>query len=207
MDEELEASQSDLLFEVQWQAGDGQAGAGQAGAGQAGAGQAGAGQAGAGQAGAGQAGAEITEPSERLTSTEAIATLLGADSFAPGPCPAGALAFVARYPEAVHVHLRRYIHSKQHLQNFAFARAIGDAVCFPDTPMSVVNRLHQAERQAADRAFAAEFLAPLESVIKMSNNGCDLDEIAESFNVSRRVVIHQIGNQDRIRQSCAALAA
>ena len=35
VDEELEASQSDLLFEVQWQAGDGQAGAGQAGAGQA----------------------------------------------------------------------------------------------------------------------------------------------------------------------------
>ncbi len=36
VDEELEASQSDLLFEVQWQAGDGQAGAGQAGAGEAG---------------------------------------------------------------------------------------------------------------------------------------------------------------------------
>ena len=36
MDEELEASQCDLLFEVQWQAGDGQAGAGQAGAGAAG---------------------------------------------------------------------------------------------------------------------------------------------------------------------------
>jgi predicted transposase YdaD len=36
VDEELEASQSDLLFEVQWQAGDGQAGAGQAGAGAAG---------------------------------------------------------------------------------------------------------------------------------------------------------------------------
>ena len=36
VDEELEASQCDLLFEVQWQAGDGQAGAGQAGAGAAG---------------------------------------------------------------------------------------------------------------------------------------------------------------------------
>ena len=36
VDEELEASQSDLLFEVQWQAGAGQAGAGQAGAGEAG---------------------------------------------------------------------------------------------------------------------------------------------------------------------------
>ena len=36
VDEELEASQSELLFEVQWQAGDGQAGAGQAGAGAAG---------------------------------------------------------------------------------------------------------------------------------------------------------------------------
>ena len=151
--------------------------------------------------------AEITGPSERLTSTEAIAALLGADSFAPVPSPAGAVAFVARYPEAVHIHSRRYIHSEQHLQNFAFARAIGDVVCFPDTPMSVVNRLHQAERQAAGRAFAAEFLAPVESVIKMRNSGCDLDELAGSFNVSRRVVTHQIGNQDRIRQSCAALAA
>ena len=122
--------------------------------------------------------AELTGPSERLTSTEAIAALLGADSFAPVPSPAGAVAFVARYPEAVHIHLRRYIHSEQHLQNFAFARAIGDVVCFPDTPMSVVNRLHQAERQAAGRAFAAEFLAPVESVIKMRNSGCDLDEMA-----------------------------
>ena len=151
--------------------------------------------------------AEITaDRSERLTSTATIAERLGADHFASVPGPAGALAVVARNRDEVHVHLRRHISSEQHRQNFAFARAIGDAVCFPNTPLSVVNDLHQAERQAAGRAFGAEFLAPVESILDMVDSGCGHKEIAKSFNVSRKVVEHQITNRERIRQSCTALA-
>ena len=105
------------------------------------------------------------------------------------------------------MHLRRHLKSELHLQNFAFARAIGDAICFRETPLSVVNRLHRAHRQAAGRAFAAEFLAPVDSVLDMVEDGRDPIEIAQSFNVSRRVVLLQIWNQDRIRQSFSGLAA
>ena len=75
------------------------------------------------------------------------------------------------------------------------------------TPRSVVNELRDAERQAAGRAFAAEFLAPVQSVLDMVDSGRDDYEIAGSFKVSPLVVARQIENQDRIRQACASLAA
>ena len=66
--------------------------------------------------------------------------------------------------------------------------------------------LHQAERQAAGRAFAAELLAPVESVLDMAHSGCDVDEISGSFHVSPQVIARQIENQDRIREACAGPA-
>ena len=150
----------------------------------------------------------VREPGERFTSTEVIAKKLGADDFTPTPDISGVLALVARDEEEVHVHLRNRGSAgwAPQAQNSAFARAIGDAVCFPDTRRSVVNDLHDAERQAAGRAFAAELLAPVESVLEMADSGRDDYEIAGSFNVSPQVVDRQIENQDRIRQSCASLA-
>ena len=154
--------------------------------------------------------AEITaDPGERFTSTEVIAKKLGASDFASTSAIPGVLALIARNEEDVHIHLRGREPDEWTLQaqNFAFARAIGDAVCFPDTLRSVVNELRDAERQAAGRAFAAEFLAPVQSVLDMVDSGRDDYEIAGSFKVSPQVVAHQIENQDRIRQACASLAA
>ena len=154
--------------------------------------------------------AEITaEPEERFTSTEVIARKLGTRDFAPTSAIPGVLALIARSEEDVHVHLRGHEPNEWTLQaqNFAFARAIGDAVCFPDTQRSIVNELRDAERQAAGRAFAAEFLAPVQSVLDMVDSGRDDYEIAGSFKVSPIVVAHQIENQDRIRHACASLAA
>lgn len=65
-----------------------------------------------------------------------------------------------------------------------------------------MNSLHQAERQAAGRAFAAEFLAPVDSVLEMVEGGLDDDEIAGSFNVSPQVIAWQIENRSRIREAC-----
>ena len=154
--------------------------------------------------------AEITaEPGERFISTEAIAKELGASDFATTSAIPGVLALIARNENDVHVHLRGREPDDWTLQaqNFAFARAIGDAVCFPDTPRSVVNELRDAERQAAGRAFAAEFLAPIQSVLDMADSGRDDYEIAGSFKVSPVVVAHQIENQDRIRRACAPAVA
>ena len=154
--------------------------------------------------------AEITaDPGERFTAMEAIARKLGNANFKTTSAIPGVLALVARDEKDVHIHLRDHEAYEWTLQsqNFAFARAIGDAVCFSDTPRSVVNELRDAERQAAGRAFAAEFLAPVQSILDMADSGCDDYEIAGTFKVSPLVVEHQMENQDRIRQACASLSA
>ena len=64
----------------------------------------------------------------------------------------------------------------------------------------------RTQRQAAGRAFAAEFLAPVESVLDMVESGLDDDEIAGSFHVSPQVIARQIENRDRIREACTERA-
>ena len=67
-----------------------------------------------------------------------------------------------------------------------------------------MNNLHDAERQAAGRAFAAEFLAPVEKVLDMMHDGRDIEEMSASLNVTSQVIVHRIENRDRIRQACGA---
>ena len=142
---------------------------------------------------------------ERLISLADIACRLGSRSFECTSGVAGIAALVCREDDDVQVHVRRRGASDwgRHAENFAFARAIGDAVCFSDARRSVVNNLHRAERQAVGRAFAAELLAPVESVVDRMNSGCDVDETADWFNVSPTVVDRQLENRDRIRAACA----
>ncbi|MCY3732744.1 MAG: ImmA/IrrE family metallo-endopeptidase [Chloroflexi bacterium] len=141
---------------------------------------------------------------ERFVSLSDIARRLGSESFACTPGIRGALALVCREENDVRIHVRERgsAHWARQAESFAFARAIGDVVCFGDARRSVVNSLHQAERQAAGRAFAAEFLAPVESVLDMVESGLDDDEIAGSFHVSPQVIARQIENRDRIREAC-----
>ena len=143
-----------------------------------------------------------------IESPKAVATKLGGRSFAPVQGLSDILAVIVRDESDVRIHLgdRGRRQWSAWAENFAFARAVGDAVCYPDAGRSVVNNLHDAERQAAGRAFAAEFLAPVEKVLDMYHNGRDIDEISASFNVTSQVIAHQIENRDRIRQSCGTLA-
>ena len=142
---------------------------------------------------------------ERLISLADIACRLGSRSFECTSGVVGIAALVCREDDDVQVHVRRRGASDwgRHAENFAFARAIGDAVCFSDARRSVVNNLHRAERQAVGRAFAAELLAPVESVVDRMNSGCDVDETADWFNVSPTVIDRQLENRDRIRAACA----
>ena len=142
---------------------------------------------------------------EDLGSPGDIARRLGSSSFRCTSGVAGISALVSRGEDEVRIHVReRGVGDwARQVENFAFARAIGDAVCYRDTQRSVVNGLRQAERQAVGRAFAAEFLAPVKSVLRMVGSGCDVDEIAGSFNVSPQVIDWQLEHQDRIRQACA----
>src|SRR5262249_51197063 len=69
----------------------------------------------------------------------------------------------------VSIHLRDHGSSSyaEEAARFSFTRAVGDVACFPEPTRSVVNELHFATRQAAGRAFAAEFLAPVEEIKSM----------------------------------------
>ena len=144
-------------------------------------------------------------PGKGLTSPGDIARRLGSHTFVCTSGVAGVSALVSRGDGDVRIHVRERgaWDWARHAENFAFARAIGDAVCYRDTQRSVVNNLRQAERQAVGRAFAAEFLAPVKRVLYMTGSGCDVDEIAGSLDVSPQVIDWQLENQDRIRQACA----
>ena len=83
-------------------------------------------------------------------------------------------------------------------ETFALARAIGSALCISPTSRRVVNGLHDAEEQAIGRAFAAEFLAPVEKIVDMKTEGLEEYEIAQEFQVSEQVVAHQLENHERI---------
>ena len=137
-----------------------------------------------------------------LGSVASMAGSLGNKRFAASGDLYGVDALVSRKDD-VYVHLRPSRFSNSWSERFNFARAIGDVVCFPQGGSSVVNALHGAERQAMSRAFAAEFLAPVDSVLDVAHEVHDLDEIAGKFAVSPRVIEHQIQNQRRIQQAYA----
>ena len=139
---------------------------------------------------------------DELGSVISIAGSLGNKRFVTSGDLYGVDALVSR-KDGVYVHLRPARFPNSWSERFNFARAIGDVVCFPQGGPSVVNALHGAERQAMSRAFAAEFLAPVDSVMDIAHEVHDLDEIAGKFSVSPRVIEHQIQNERRIQQACS----
>ncbi len=106
----------------------------------------------------------------------------------------------------LHIHLRNHGDTQEaaasHL--FAFARAVGDAACFPEPQLAPITELRSAYRQAAGRAFAAEFLAPSDEIEAMRADKRDIVTIANEFAVSQQVIEHQIANRDRILDATAA---
>lgn len=140
--------------------------------------------------------------SERFRSVEALARRLGAPGFASAPSVPGLRALVDSRDGETRVHLRRTDNRAGNL--FALARAVGDAVANPSARRSAVNDLLEASRQACGRAFAAEFLAPIEEILSMRDDGHDVHAIADEFGVSTMAVARQEENAGRIRLACAA---
>ena len=140
--------------------------------------------------------------SERFRSVAALARRLGGQGFASAPSVPGIRALVDSRDGETRVHLRRTRDAAGNL--FALARAVGDAVANPPARRSAVNELREAPRQACGRAFAAEFLAPIEEILSMRDDGHDVHAIADEFGVSAATVARQEENAGRIRQACAA---
>ena len=142
---------------------------------------------------------------ERLRSVSALAKRLEAPHFSTVASVPGIAALVQTGGNGTCIHLGRAQSRSKIAQAgnlFAFARAIGDAVANPAAERSVVNDLHQASRQACGRAFAAEFLAPVDEIESMLKDGRDITMIADEFGVAAEVVDRQIQNADRIRIAC-----
>jgi hypothetical protein len=143
--------------------------------------------------------------SRRFRSIDHLAKQFGADdAFSPAARTDGIRALRSQHDDEVHIHMRNHGTSADAdaACRFSFARAIGDVACFPSAGRAAVNELHYASRQAAGRAFAAEFLAPVNEIESMRRDGHDLVTIADEFAVSTVVVERQIENASRIAKAC-----
>lgn len=87
-------------------------------------------------------------------------------------------------------------------RRFLLARALGDYVGRPEPGFGILTSLF-TDRQAQSRAFAAELLAPAESLrSRLDDRLADddtIDEIGREFGVSSQVVLHQIENHGLAR--------
>ncbi len=137
----------------------------------------------------------------RFKSFKELASCLGASKgYNLAPKVDGIRALRRDREDGLHVHLRNHGDTPEvasaHL--FAFARAVGDAACFPEPQLGPITELRSAYRQAAGRAFAAEFLAPSDEVEAMRTERRDTVTIANEFAVSQQVIDYQIANRTRI---------
>ncbi len=93
-------------------------------------------------------------------------------------------------------------HLREEQDRFSLCRALADYLA-SDQP-SLVTR-SRTEHQQRNRAFAAEFLAPAESIRKRIGEDPvgeeDLEELAREFQVSDLVIRHQIQNHNLARLS------
>ena len=144
---------------------------------------------------------------DRIRSDKAFAKKLGASAnFESAGVVDGIRALRSQTTgDDVSIHMRDHGTAPQApvAQLFSFARAVGDVACFPSPARSPVNQLRSAHRQAAGRAFAAEFLAPIEEVLSMQADGHDSVTIANEFSVSTTTIERQIENAQRITAACA----
>ncbi len=83
-------------------------------------------------------------------------------------------------------------------QMFSLCRGLADYFFSPHTPSLIVNAA--TEQQKRNRAFAAELLAPAETIQHCLAGGEtsqeEIDEIAYILGVSSHVVLHQVENHD-----------
>ena len=143
---------------------------------------------------------------DRILSFKQLAEKLGASrSYALAGPVDGLRALRSDHDDGVYIHVRSRgdTPGAQASYVFSFARAVGDAVCFPDRGRAPVNELRAAFRQGAGRAFAAEFLAPIDEIRSMHDAGHDTVSIADEFGVSTTVIERQWENRDRIDAACS----
>lgn len=145
--------------------------------------------------------------SDRFKSLKELARVFGAShNFESADRIDGVRALRSDHNGTVSIHLRDHGSSPESEEGarFSFTRAVGDVACFPEPSRAVINELHFASRQSAGRAFAAEFLAPIDEIKSMIEDGHDVVTIADEFGVATVLIERQIENAQRIAESCPA---
>jgi len=143
---------------------------------------------------------------KRFSSYRSLAERLGANkSYKLAASVDGIRALRSDHEDGVYLHMRMHGPSAnaRDSQLFSFTRAVGDVVCFPDEGRAPINGLNAAYRQAAGRALAAEFLAPIDEIRSMRESGRDVVSMAEELHVSTTLIERQLENASRIDEACA----
>lgn len=145
------------------------------------------------------------DETRRFPNFHALATAMGAGAQYDVAHSANGIRLLRsqRYEE-VDLHMRPHGRpgDAQASHLFTLARGIGDVICFPAPQRAPINDLRSAYRQAAGRAFAAEFLAPVNEILSMQADGRDTVAIADEFTVSTEVIDRQVENAQRIEKAC-----
>jgi DNA-binding transcriptional ArsR family regulator len=123
-----------------------------------------------------------------------LAAMFGAGHFEPSPAAPGALrAFQAQTNSAptIVVETENAANTK-----FILARSIGDFLVFRSKTSCVANLY--TDRQAVGRAFAAEFIAPAENVVRMiEEDDQSVERVADHYGAPPEVIRRQYGNNYR----------
>jgi hypothetical protein len=144
------------------------------------------------------------KPAHKFAGFNELAEKLGARHYTIAPKVDGINALRREGPHGINIHVRNHgerdFAPTMHL--FALARGVGDAACFPAEEAAPINSLQNAYRQAAGRAFAAEFLAPIDEIKSMRGDDKDEYSIAAAFGVAPQLIYHQLENEARIAKAC-----
>ena len=119
-----------------------------------------------------------------------LATAAGAPDFrCSGPAPGDLLGFQNRLRDAPTAVVNG---DGGDASSFLLARAIGDYLAFGSSEACIAEIY--TDRQAVNRAFAAEMVAPSKAVVDMIDEGSSWKQVARHFGTSTAVVRHQFDN-------------
>jgi DNA-binding transcriptional ArsR family regulator len=133
-------------------------------------------------------------PETSIADFSKLAAMFGATAFQPSPHAPGSLrAFQSRTNDTPTIVIE---HESPANTKFILARAIGDFLVFRSGTSCVANLY--TERQAVGRAFAAEFIAPAEGVVRMiEDEDQSVERVADHYGAPEDVIHHQYDNNHR----------
>lgn len=130
-------------------------------------------------------------PDANIANVTKLAAIFGAGEFQTSPAAPGALrAFQSQTNSAPTIVVQKESVADT---KFVLARAIGDFLVYRSRTSCVADLY--TDRQAVGRAFAAEFIAPAEGVVRMiEDDDLSMKRVADHYGAPEEVIYHQYDN-------------